>query len=106
MAAPTPQDLSVFIGRQVDSGQAEAVLTIVSALATSYTRGNGFSQLGEPNGDIRAVIMTAAARLLTDPSQNLTDRQMGPFRVSYRQDGSSWTTAELAVLNRYRERAR
>jgi hypothetical protein len=34
------------------------------------------------------------------------DRAMGPFSVSYRAGFDGWSTAELYVLNRYRERAR
>ena len=105
MAAPTASDLTAFSGREVDAGQATAVLGIVSAMAKGYTRGRGFTA-GEPNDDVRAVILSAAARLIADPSQITAEKQMGPFRVSYRPSAEGWTVSELYVLNRYRERAR
>ncbi|BBZ67988.1 hypothetical protein MINS_34170 [Mycolicibacterium insubricum] len=105
MAAPTVADLSAFVGESVNASQAEAIIAIVSAQAKSYTRGRGWDMAGEPSSDIRAVILTAAARLLTDTSQMVTDERMGPFAVSYRDGFTGWTTNELYVLNRYRERA-
>jgi hypothetical protein len=52
------------------------------------------------------VILTASARLLKDPSQVIANKQKRPFSVSYRTGFDGWSTAELYVLNRYRERAR
>ncbi|MEZ0359892.1 hypothetical protein [Mycobacterium sp. SA01] len=103
MAAPTADDLAALTGGEVNADQAEAVLAIVSALAASYTRGQGFTN-GEPAGDLRAVILSASLRRLTDPTATVTDRQMGPFRTSYRP-GDGWSTWELLTLNRYRQRA-
>jgi len=105
MAAPTVSDLSAYTGQQLNALQAEAVIAIVTTQAKSYTRGRGWNTNGEPADDLRAVILTASARRLTDPTQTITDRSMGPFSTSYRPiDG--WSTAELYTLNRYRERAR
>lgn len=104
MAAPTASELGAFVGREVNGDQAEAVIAIVSALASAYTRGRGFTG-GEPGSDIRAVILAASARLLTDTSQITAEHSMGPFSVSYRPN-NGWTAMELYVLNRYRERAR
>jgi len=39
----------------------ETVVPIVTVLAKSYTRGQGFTN-SEPNEDIAAVIVTASAR--------------------------------------------
>ena len=105
MAAPSASELGAFVGREVNEGQGEAVISIVSALASAYTRGRGFTD-AEPGSDIRAVILSASARLITDASQITADRAMGPFSVSYRTGFDGWSTAELYVLNRYRERAR
>ncbi|WP_099025628.1 hypothetical protein [Mycolicibacterium palauense] len=104
MAAPTAAQLAEFMGREVNESQASAVLDVVTALAASYTRGLGFTG-GEPNADVRCVILSASARLLTDTTQITADRSMGPFSVSYRAGFDGWTTAELYVLNRYRQRA-
>lgn len=84
--------------------QANAVIQVVTALASAYTRGQGFSA-GEPNDDVRAAILSAAARLLRDPSQIVSSESMGPFSVSYRAGFDGWSVAELAALNRYRVRA-
>lgn len=105
MVAPTANDLSAFTGQAIDAGQADAVISVVTALASAYTRGRGFVA-GEPNNDIRAAILTASARLLSDTSQVKSGEQMGPFQVQYRAGFDGWSTAELATLNRYRERAR
>jgi len=89
---------------EVNSSHAEAVIATVSAHAKSYTRGRGWDTEGNPYDDVRAVILTASARLLTNPTQITSERSMGPFSTSYRPN-DGWSTAELYVLNRYRERA-
>ena len=105
MPAVNGDSLTEFIGR--DAGdKGEAVISIITAMAKSYTRGAGFNTAGEPNEDVRAAILTASARLLRDPSQIVSGEGMGPFSVSYRGGFEGWSVAELAVLNRYRERAR
>lgn len=85
-----------------DPGRAEEYAAVISAMARAYTRGNGF--IGNmPNEELEAVIVTATARLMANPTG---DRQItaGPFA---RSPGSftGWNLAELAVLNRYRKRA-
>jgi hypothetical protein len=104
MAAPTHTELAAFLGRAVTSEQGVAVLQVITSLAKSYTRDQGFID-GEPNDDIRAVIFTAAGRLLSNPRGLLIDETEGPASVSYRSSFQGWTTAELFVLNRYRVRA-
>ena len=105
MGAVTADDLATFTGRPVDAGQANAVIQVVTALASTYTRGKGFVN-GVPNDGIRAVIVTASARLLADPSQVVAEESMGPFSVSFTYSHSlQWSTGELAVLNAYRVRA-
>lgn len=105
MPAINGDHLAEFIGR--DPGyRGEAVLQIITAMAKSYTRGEGFNAAGHPNEDVHAVILTASARLLRDPSQSISAESMGPFSISYRQGFDGWSVAELAVLNRYRARAR
>lgn len=104
MAAPTAADLSALLGSTVDTAQANAVIGIVSAMASSYTRGVGFDD-GEPAADLAAVVKTASVRLLSNPTA-LAAESMGPFAATYGQRGEfGWTTAELSVLNRYRKRA-
>jgi hypothetical protein len=105
VAVPSVDDLAGLVGREVNEVQAQAVLAIVSAQAKSYTAGRGWDTAGEPYNDVWAVILTAAARRLTDPTQTVTDRRMGPFAESF-QPIDGWSTSELYVLDRYRERVR
>ena len=107
---PTVSDLTDMIGREVNAEQAEAVLKIVTAMASAYTRGNGFLSgmhtVETVKPDLEAVVLSAAARLLSDPTQNLAGETMGPFGKTYRGGFTGWSVAELFVLNRYRERAK
>jgi hypothetical protein len=104
VATPTSADLASFVGSAVNDDQATAVLSVIVALASSYTRGGGFTA-GEPNDDVRAVILSASVRLLRDPSQIVAGETMGPFAITYRAGFDGWSVAELGVLNRYRVRA-
>lgn len=105
MPGPDASDLTEFTGRTIDATQGDAVIQVVTALASSYTRGRGFVG-GEPAADLRAVILSASARYIVDPSQMVSQNSLGPFSVSY-HDGAQggWTVAEKFVLNRYRVRA-
>lgn len=104
MGTPTSADLAAFTGQEPNADQATAVISVVTAMARSYTRGKGFTD-GEPNDEVRAVILCAAARLLTDTSQIISQQSMGPFAVQFRAGFDGWSTAELFVLNRFRDRA-
>ncbi|WP_078344624.1 hypothetical protein [Mycobacteroides chelonae] len=104
MGAPTVSDLSAFMGKPVDTAQGDAVIGMVTEMARAYTRGRGFSP--DPGDDVVAVILSASARVLMNPSQIVSNETMGPFAVSYRGGFDGWTTAELYVLNGYRVRAR
>lgn len=103
MAAVTGQTVADFLGRGDDPtlvALAGQHVVIVTALARSYTRDQGFTN-DEPAEDIAAVITTAAARLLANPEQIAVD--VGA--VSIRGGFQGWSLAELFVLNRYRKRA-
>lgn len=101
MSAPTYVDLGALLGRTVTVEQGSAVLTIVTAMASAYTRGIGFTA-GVPNAELRAVILTASSRLLSNPRGLMMDEAVGPEAVSYRSAFTGWTLAELFVLNRFR----
>ncbi|MDM2350221.1 Uncharacterised protein [Mycobacteroides abscessus subsp. abscessus] len=101
MAAPTGDDLLAFLA---DATKADQIVGTVTQLAKGYTRGKGFDASGVPADDLRAIILTASARLYANPKGLLADT-MGPFQVQFGPDHFSWTVAELFVLNRYRERA-
>lgn len=104
MSAPTVSDLAGLIGVAVDSTQGAAVLSIVTAMVSEYTRGEGFTA-GVPNSGLRAVVLSASCRLISNARGLLFDEAEGPSSVSYRSAFNGFTTAELFVLNRYRKRA-
>jgi hypothetical protein len=108
VAAPQVTDLTNLLygasGRTVDATQGAEVLSTVTQLANAYVRGVGFTG-GVPNADIGSVILLAAARLLANPTQLLTDQTLGPSSASYRSAFSGWTLPELTTLDRYRIRA-
>ncbi len=97
-----------FLGRPDDTalaGSAQQAIPVVTTMARAYTRGKGFDTFGEPEDDMDAVILSAAARLASNPSQIASDETAGPFTRSLRGSFNGWTIAELSVLNRYRDRA-
>jgi hypothetical protein len=69
--------------RRVEPQRATAELEIVTALAKSYTRGQGFGGDGIPNSDIRAVILAGTARLHAHPEQLRYSEVKGPQSVSF-----------------------
>jgi hypothetical protein len=104
MAAPTYSDLGALTGRTVSQEQGAAVLAVVTAMASAYTRGQCFTN-GVPNDEIRAVILMASARLISNTTGLLYDEVEGPSQISYRSAFTGWSVAELFALNRYRVRA-
>ena len=88
------------------SADAELVIPIITAMAKAYTRGRGFTDdYGEPNEEISAVIITAAARLAAN-GQGLAWRyKVDEVEREFRGGFNGWTLAEQYVLNRYRVRA-
>lgn len=104
MATVDPAAVSSLLDPNVEP--VATAIPIVTTLAKSYTRGNGFDG-DEPNDEIAAVVTTAAARLAANGSQLSHSTTAGGQLVQdIRQSFAGWTTAELAVLNRYRVRAR
>lgn len=100
MAAVDPGDVEALT-----DGDVETVVPIVTVLAKSYTRGQGFDA-GEPNQEIAAVIVTASARLAGNGPQ-LRRKRVDDVEDDYSPLSSSfgWSLAEQAVLNRYRVQA-
>ena len=85
-------------------GNATLVVPMITVMAKAYTRGRGFDG-NEPNDELAAVITTAAARFVSNPSQLSRNQTAGPFGDDVRGGFQGWTLAEQAVLNRYRVRA-
>jgi hypothetical protein len=108
MPEATPDALTQLLGQQAPDDTAEdrlnGVMSIVTAMVKAYTRGAGFTD-GDPAEDLQAVILTATARLLLNPSQIPFREQMGAFSIDYRGGFIGFTLPELFVLNSYRERA-
>ena len=77
MAAPSAADVFAFLGRPVDTDRLEHVgahLSTVTSMVSAYTRGQGFDPLtGEPGEDLAAVIVSACARSIGNPSHTITE---------------------------------
>ena len=97
--------VAAFLGKPEDAAilaTAEQAIPVVTVMVRAYVRGNAE---WEPNEELHAVIVTAAARMLSNPSGLAHDETAGPFSRSVRGAFQGWTLAELFVLNRYRKRA-
>lgn len=103
MATPTGKTVADFLGAGDDAtlvALAGQHVAIITAMARSYVRGNGFTVDG-PAEDIAAVITTATARMIANPEQ--VDTQVGS--TSIRGGFKGWSLAELYVLNAHRGRS-
>ncbi len=104
MLTPTGFDVAGFLGRGDDLdlvGLAFEHLPVVTTFARAYTRGQGFDATGEPNAELAAVIVTATARLVTNPTSERRE-QLGEYGRTPHEAG--WSLPELDVLHRYRKR--
>lgn len=102
MATVDPDAVSELL--DPNSTPVSTVVRLLTALARSHTRGNGFDG-DEPNAEIAAVITLAAARLAANGSQLNHTTTLGPIATDLRGGFVGWSVAELTVLNRYRVRA-
>jgi hypothetical protein len=100
MPAVFPADVDALTSKE---GDTELAIPIITAMARAYTRGHGFDD-GEPNEEVAAVITTATARFIGNPTQLSRADTIGPFTTDIRAGFTGWTLAELFVLNRYRKR--
>jgi hypothetical protein len=106
MPTPVPDDVAAYAARDFtsqDYDQADAVLAIVTAEVSAWTRGNGFDDAGKPNTELWSVIVAEAARRMTNPF-NVIREEMGGLVVQHALPG--FTLTQQRVLNRYRERAK
>lgn len=96
-----------FAGLPADSETvAELVeqhLPIVTAQVRSYTRGRGFTEAGDADANLRAVIVSATARSVANPTGS------GTLRLGNATHNpgiyAGWTLPELAILHGYRRRS-
>jgi hypothetical protein len=65
-------------------------------MVRAYVRGTG--EGWTPNDELEAVVVTATARLITNPGQIPVDQATGPCTQSLRGSFTGWTLAELFVL--------
>lgn len=105
--APNYADVMKLMGEPLTDVVREdltlSTLGLVTTAARAYTRGRGFR--GEGAGeqvadDIAGVLVTATARLMSNPT-SARRVEAGNFSTV---PGSfeGWSSAELAALNRYR----
>lgn len=102
---PTGTDVAAFLGRTQDAGfiaQADSAAAAAYEFAKAWCRGRGFEDDEDVPGDLRQVIVTAAARLATNPNM-LRGEQAESYAQSAGYDGV-WAPIELSVLGRYRRR--
>ena len=102
LAAALAPRVAAIVGRVGDEdtiATAEAQLPLVAEYVRGYTRGRGFDG-DAPAGPLRAVIVSATARLATNPEQvsvyTVGDYSERPAQLA------GWTLAEIGVLHRYR----
>lgn len=103
----TGSQVAAFLGRSGDAtftAPAAYAAQTITMMARAYTRGNGFVD-DEPNDEIEAVIVCAAARLAANTSQLSHSHTAGVFTETFNNGFQGWTLAETMVLNRYRKRA-
>jgi hypothetical protein len=101
---PTGQDVAGFLGRGSDTAfvaLCNVHVPLVTAFVRSYVRGQGFDKYDDMEEDLRAVIITATARLVVNPAQ--VEREGAD---SYYAVGSfnGFSLPELAVLHNFRRR--
>lgn len=102
---PSPEAVAEFLGQGDDEhvvSLARAHLVAVQAFARAYTRDNGFNADGLMADDLYAVILSATARSVHNP-ESVQREQLADYSVT---PTIGWTLVELAVLNRWRKRAK
>lgn len=101
----TGPDVADFLGQGDDADVVALAwlhVPLVTAIVRTYTRNKGFTSDG-PSDSLAAVIITASARLITNPAQAREER-IGDYAVTPATfDG--FTLPELMVLNTYRKRS-
>ncbi|UXA10381.1 hypothetical protein KXD97_19855 [Mycobacterium sp. SMC-8] len=99
------EQVAAFLGQPENAATlatAEQAIPVVSTMLRAYVRGGAG---WESNDELDAVIVAAAARMVSNPSGLAHDDTAGPFTRSVRGAFQGWTLAELFVLNRYRKTA-
>lgn len=87
----------------VTDEQLQAAVLAITEMVRAYTRDRGFT-IGFPDDDVAAVITTSTARLAGNPETIVQEDIAGEYAVR-KGSFSGWSLAELAVLNRHRQKA-
>ena len=96
-------DLDEFLCGPGDPVERNRHLETVAAFVRAYTRGRGFAADGTPEPEVAAVIVTATARLLANPTGTVSEA-LGPFNVRH-SVFNGFNLVEVLVLNNFRRRA-
>lgn len=106
MAMPQAALVAAFLG-QGDDPQVIALagvhLPLITEMARTHTRGVGFDEADEPNAAIASVIVSATARIVSNPSSHQM-AQAGPMTVRHTVF-VGWSLVELSVLDAHRRKA-
>jgi hypothetical protein len=81
--AVEPDQVAAFLGKPDDAATldtAEQAIPIVTVMVKAYVRGTG--EGWEPNDELSAVIVTASARMVSNPGQLPYDLTAWPHRES------------------------
>lgn len=100
-----PVDVANHLGTPIDLTNAAAALESAAAMVRAYTRGRGFIADDEPNTEVAAVIVSVAARMVTNPTGLQQTNTTGQFTETI----AGWqglTLLERLVLDRYRKKAK
>lgn len=99
------EQVAAFLGKPDDAATlavAQQAIPIVTVMVRAYVRGGAS---WESNEELDAVIVTASARMVSNPTGIAYDATAGQFTQSVRGAFQGWTLAEVMVLSRYRKRA-
>ncbi|MFQ1002544.1 hypothetical protein [Modestobacter sp. SSW1-42] len=103
--------IAAFMGRSTDLALVQLAgehVVVIAETVNAYVRGHGPTRVGVGLGelvfpaDLRAVVITATARLLNNPAQLESEAADG---YAARGRFTSFSLAEQAILHRYRRRA-
>ncbi len=102
---PTGADVVTYLGSG-DTARAGAHVGHMTAIVRAYTRGRGFYEGVPPQmaADLAAVIVTATARLVTNPGSIRETSVTGVASQTF-NEFRGFNLAELMVLNSHRRRA-
>ena len=106
MATVTGTDVAEYLGRGDDVGLATLAgrhVVVVSEMVKAYTRGKGFDLDLNPSAALAAAIVSATARLSSNPDGTITV-SVDDYQTR-KTVFEGFTIAEHMILNGYRRKA-